>query len=395
MERRSILIYYHCGANTGYAIETLEKVFFEVAIRFTQDIDQIHIGYSHFKSGPPKYLPKGFSRITQIKPFDVESHSSVFDYIKKNRINVVFGFDQGVSAPIYRVMRRAGVKLFVSYWGAPMSSINHGLKLALKRVEVFIRQNKPDHYIFESKAMAETAVFGRGIPAKNVSVIPLGVNTDQYKPNALFKEYAHDVFSIPKDRKIIYYSGHMERRKGVDVIIHAANELICKLCRSDIHFLILGNKNQEEVDFDSLYKNRKSANHITFGGYRSDVSSILPSCHLGVIASTGWDSFTMSSVEMAAAGLPLIVSNLQGLKEVVEPQKTGYLFEPGDHIELSQLIERVLDDSEEYRKMSNFARRRILDEFSMESQIIRLSNLLEELYLSKFGQKPGPAIYKN
>ena len=56
-----------------------------------------------------------------------------------------------------------------------------------------------------------------------------------------------------------------------------------------------------------------------------DLSRIFPCCYAGVIASTGWDSFTVSSLEMASSGLPLVVSNLQGLSESIEADVTGFL----------------------------------------------------------------------
>ena len=57
----------------------------------------------------------------------------------------------------------------------------------------------------------------------------------------------------------------------------------------------------------------------------------MSSSTLGVIALTGWDSFTLSSVEMAPCGFPLVVSRLQGLIETADDGGTGYLFDMDDH----------------------------------------------------------------
>jgi glycosyltransferase involved in cell wall biosynthesis len=136
-------------------------------------------------------------------------------------------------------MRQAGIRLFISYWGAPMSSLNSGLKLALKKIEVYFRRYKPDHFIFESNAMAETAIWGRGIPAFCTIVIPTGVDTEAFRPDAEHIDYAYKVFSINRDRKLFLYAGHFEERKGGEVIIKAANELIPRERRKDVHFILL------------------------------------------------------------------------------------------------------------------------------------------------------------
>ncbi|MDO9182498.1 MAG: glycosyltransferase family 4 protein [Bacteriovorax sp.] len=377
-----ILVFFHCSSNTGYAIGRLETVFFDMALNLTKDVKKIHFGYPDFNGGASSFLPSDFNNIIKFNSADSDPKSlkTIQSYIMDNKIEVVLGFDQPVSRPAYSVMRRAGIKLFVSYWGAPMSSINHGIKLLFKKIEVRLKKTRPDHFIFESNAMAETAVFGRGIVQRDVTVIPLGVDTEIFKANPLMEKYAYEIFSIPKNRKIIFYSGHMEERKGVHVIVKAANTLILERRRIDVHFLILGNLDGQEKKFAPMYAGTETEKYITFGGYRDDINWILSSPYVGVIASTGWDSFTMSALEMASSGLPLIVSNLQGLVEVIEIGKTGYLIEPGNHVDLANRIEQLIDNIDLRNEMSVAARKRIIEGFSREKQIENLTNTVQRLY---------------
>jgi glycosyltransferase involved in cell wall biosynthesis len=172
----------------------------------------------------------------------------------------------------------------------------------------------------------------------------------------------------------------MEERKGVRVILRAAVELIQKINRSDIHFLLLGNRNGEERDFESLYRNTMAEQYITFGGYRNDLDCLLRSCHGGIIASTGWDSFTMSALEMASSGLPLLVSDLQGLVETVDDQKTGFLFKTGDHADLAQKIVTLCKDTALHATMSKNARKRVEEKFTMDRQIHAIITAITNAY---------------
>jgi len=135
-----------------------------------------------------------------------------------------------------------------------------------------------------------------------------------------------------------------------------------------VHFLICGNRNEEEKVFDNLYKGSAAEDHITFGGYRNDISEIIPGCYIAVIASTGWDSFPRSSLEMAAAGLPLLVSDLAGLKETVEPGTTGMLFRTGDFTDLADTIEYMLDNPEQREQFSRNSIKRVRSGFTLEIQ---------------------------
>ena len=133
----------------------------------------------------------------------------------------------------------------VSYWGAPMSSLNSGLKLLAKRVEVSLRRSKPDHFVFESEGMREAAVFGRGVPASRTSVVRLGVDLDRFRPAEDRPVPLPSELGIPDGRFVVFYSGHFEPRKGVQVIVDAARHLVEKLDDRRFHFLLCGNKGNE------------------------------------------------------------------------------------------------------------------------------------------------------
>lgn len=374
-----LLVLFHCESNTGYAIGRLERVFFEMALNVFGSPEKIHFAYPSIRKGVDPVLQGRLKNIVEFNYRDASGQSAdrIAQYIRKNNIRTIFGFDQPIGVPIHRVLRKAGVKRFISYWGAPMSSVNHGLRLLCKRVQVALTPYKPDLFILESEAMRETAVSGRGVPQSATRVVYNGVDEKRFRP-VEDKTYAYDLFEIPGDRKIVFYSGHMEERKGVHVIVKAAVDLVVNKGRKDVHFLLLGNKDGEERRFDSLYKKTDAAEHITFGGYRKEVERIMPCCYMGLIASTGWDSFPLSPLEMQSCGLPVIASALQGLRECVEDGVTGFSITPGAHHELSDRVLQLLSSPGLREQMSNAARERILRKFTADQQIKHLSDILRE-----------------
>lgn len=380
----SILIYIPYSSNVGYAINQLESAFFEMSRSVFSNDKQIHFLYNNLSGGFPKFLPPAFPNILSIDDhFCTAKINQISDYIKQNSISILFGLDLPVKHILYKPLRKAGLKIIISYWGAPMSDLSPAFILFLKKLQVLFNHSKPDHFIFESKNMGMSAIYGRGISPSKVSIVNLGVDPEKYSPHNR-SSYIYRSFNIPSNRKVFIYSGHMEERKGVHVIIRAAAFLVNQLHRYDIHFLIAGNKDGEESRFFHLFKNSSAQNHITFAGYRDDLARIFPCCYAGIIASTGWDSFTVSSLEMASCGLPLIVSNLQGLPESIDADVTGFLFNPGDHLDLASKIIRILDDPVQHNSMSNAARDRILKNFSFEQQVHNLSNTLKTVINRKF-----------
>lgn len=376
----AILVFLHYPPNIGYAIGRHEQTFAKMALRLTGSFDRVHFGYPSLKEGLPKELPTALRHYVEFdsRSNDPEALRKISAYVREHDIRVAFGFDQPIKRPGYAAIRSGGVQRIVSYWGAPMSSPNSGLKLLLKRAYFASLRNRPDHYIFQSEDMRRTATHGVGIPKHRTSVVRSGVNTDVFRPAPEYDGYVHQVLGIEPRRKVVYYSGHMEHRKGVHIIVKAAAQLVNEMGRKDLHFVFLGNKDGTERVFDPLYVGTEAEAHITFAGYRSDVAQIQASSCMAVIATTGWDSYPLSSVEMASSGLPVIVSDLPGIREVITAD-TGRTFPAGDHAALASLIVEIADDPQLRARLGRAGRQRILEGYTQENQVMGLESVVRKV----------------
>jgi glycosyltransferase involved in cell wall biosynthesis len=365
----SILIMLHCEQNTGYAIASLEYVFKNAALHAGYDEKKIFWSFSKVK----EYT----NNVYELPYKSNDSPRMIKELADINNISTILAFDLPYPTLIAKSARAAGVRKIVSYWGASMSSINKGMKLFLKQIEWHLRwRSRPHFFIFESIAMQRTAIKGRGVPENNTIVIPLGVDTVKFKPST-DKSYIKREFSIQTDRKIVFYSGHFEERKGVRTIVKAANHLANIGAISRIHFVLCGNRKGEEMQYLTEIDNKITRGHIVFAGYRQDIPSLMASSDIGVIVSSGWDSFTMSSVEMLASGLPLITSDVGGMPETTEPGVTGEIIAAGDYIGLAHEILRLVDNPSLINDQSIAARRRAEMQFEISQQIERIANVIK------------------
>lgn len=352
-----VMIPYEIGV--GFAIGRLIVAFHEMALRMTGSPDDVHFAFATI-GGQSRSLPAGFSNLLE---FNHGKHSAddverFVSYVKHHRIHTIFALDMRVDAPYLPAARRAGVRQVVSYWGASMSSIVPW-KYPLKRLEVAMTRSKPDLFIFESHAMRRQAVFGRGVAESSTAVVRTGVDASKFRPMPELQHLVYEAFSIPMHRRIIVFMGHLHERKGVQVLLRAAADL---RNRDDIHFLFLGNRAGDTDKFGPVTGN------VTFGGYHSDVPAILAGCYAGCIPSTGWDSYPMSSLEMQACGLPVIVSDLQGCPETVD-HNTGIVVPAGNHIALTEAVRSLVDAPERRARMSGAARTRIEHSLTTSHQV--------------------------
>lgn len=101
---------------------------------------------------------------------------------------------------------------------------------------------------------------------------------------------------------------------------------------------------------------------IEFLGTRDDIPFIIAGSYIGV-QSSHWEGFGLTAVEMMSAGLPVIASDVDGLREIVE--NYGLIFEHENARDLAEKINSLLSDDSYYKEISQKCMARAQD-FSIE-----------------------------
>ena len=102
-------------------------------------------------------------------------------------------------------------------------------------------------------------------------------------------------------------------------------------------------------------KECKVENRVHFLGARTDIAELMAESYIG-IQSSKWEGFGLTAVEMMAVGLPVIATDVEGLKQVVEG--AGVLFPVGDEVALSVIIKDIIGDKTKYARMSKMSKER-------------------------------------
>lgn len=376
---RRILVIIPYDITIGFAFSRLIGVFFDACVQATENPDDVHFAFATVGAQYSAALPSGFSNLVE---FNSRAHQAndvqrLCDYIRRHRIEAAFIVDVAVEAGYLYDIRNAGIKTIIAYWGAPLSGINRGWKLLLKRLEVkYLRPAKPDHFIVESQAMLHTAVQGRGIPLSMTTIVPTGVDETKFHLLSECQKHVYTKFDIPQHRSVVVFMGHLHKRKGVHILLQAADHIVKRLHRKDMHFLFLGNRPGEADVFEGTYDPLVTGPFITFGGYQADVPELLAGCRVGCVPTTGWDSFPLSPLEMQACGLPVVVSDCQGLPESVIDGITGLVVPAGDVMALSSALQQIIDNNEMHCTMSAAAVERIRSSFTRSRQVERIRDVI-------------------
>jgi glycosyltransferase involved in cell wall biosynthesis len=118
--------------------------------------------------------------------------------------------------------------------------------------------------------------------------------------------------------------------------------------------------------------------NVHFLGARPDVPDILDELDLFVFSSRQ-EGFPVAVSEAMLAGVPLIVSDIEPLREAVCDGEFGEMFLAGDFAELRQKIVGLLGDHERRLRLADSAREYALEHFSIDAHLQRLKDLYSRL----------------
>lgn len=148
--------------------------------------------------------------------------------------------------------------------------------------------------------------------------------------------------SIPKDMIKLVFVGRCEAQKDHATILRAMPFL------PRTHLLLVGGGPLLE-QLKQMARYLKVEDRVAFLGWRQDVASVLKASDI-YIHSTHSDGFGIAACEAMAAGLPVVVSDVPGLAQVVAG--AGMLFPVGDEKALVQHLTSLIESPELRRKMS-------------------------------------------
>lgn len=131
-------------------------------------------------------------------------------------------------------------------------------------------------------------------------------------------------------------------QKDQDTIIKAMG-----LLPKNFKLLLVGEGDRKPI-LRELATSLGVEDQVIFIGQRQDVPQILKTVDV-VVQSSHFEGLSLSSVEAMAAGKPIVASDVDGLREVVNG--AGLLFEHGNHEQLANIIKLLSDSKEYYREI--------------------------------------------
>lgn len=179
------------------------------------------------------------------------------------------------------------------------------------------------------------------IPSSRIPMVYNGIETTLYKRKTDYTLH---------EPVIITHVGSFKEAKNHFFLITEFSRLLEK--RSNVVLRMVGDGELRE-SIENLIKNLALENNVELLGVRTDIPKLLESTDLFVLPSR-WEGMPMALIEAMCAGLPVIVSPVGGIIDMVENNANG-LYASEKENDLSSKMLMLIDNFEMRARLGNRA----------------------------------------
>ncbi len=224
-----------------------------------------------------------------------------------------------------------------------------------------------DKIIVHTRSYGTTSAMLRG---RDLEIIPSVVDLDRFRPGVDASELRRRLGL--EGKRVVAFTGRLVPHKGVDVLLQALREL-----PDDVALVVVGS-GPRLVDLVGMARRSGLEDRVRFCSKVSDddLPRYLALADVFAFPSQNrLEGFGLVVAEAMASGIPVVVSDLPGVREVIDEGKEGLLVEPLLASDLASKVRALLDEPARARAMGAAGRRRAEERFGLgpiTAQLLRL-----------------------
>jgi glycosyltransferase involved in cell wall biosynthesis len=261
-------------------------------------------------------------------------------------------------------------------------------------VEKFLQRRM--RFLLGNSKQVVQEILDDGIPKDRVRVIYNGLAADRLDPPGPDRIELRKELGISEADIVLValanlhpYKGHMDLIEALG-LLKAAGKL-----PGDWTLILIGRDmplqgpnimpaagNGYEVVLDKRSKALGLSEHIKFLGERADAPALLRSADIGILPSHE-EGFSNALLEMMAAGLATIASNVGGSPEALDDGRAGLLVPPKNPDALADAIAMLLESPASRKSLGEIARARVMEIYTIE----RCADAYENVYRTLLKQE--------
>src|SRR5579863_875047 len=215
-----------------------------------------------------------------------------------------------------------------------------------------------------------------GFPARRITVIHNGVDSERYRPDEAVRTRVRAEFGIREGQFCIGCVGNLTPAKDYLTALKGIDAFDASGC--DWRLIVIG-EGSERFRLEEFVNNHpRWRERVTFLGLSHRVPELLAAVDAYLLSSV-IEGISNSLLEAMASGLPVVATAVGGNPEVVIDGESGLLVPAGNFNSLGKSLRKLQQDPQLRSMLGLQARRRVRKEFSIDSMVRQYQEVYEGL----------------
>ncbi len=292
--------------------------------------------------------------------------------------------DYFIKKKIPWVVRAIGVDIQIH------KNLKYGYRIDNKINRIIINKaTQASAYIASSSDMSQE--YGNlNISKRKIFEIPNSVNLSLFQNDINKNNNFRERYNISKEDKVFLTVGRNHKKKGFEILLKAIKRFKYKNKISKTKFIFYGTNLYSLIQFSKKLQINNQCIFIHEKNNLSDFSDYFPNRNLRevylnadiFICPSIIESFGIVIIEAMAAALPIIASNAQGCRNIIDDGKYGLQFDVGNHVQLSNCIEKIYKSKNLENKYKDLSIRRV-NKYDLDTNLINLLKFYNKVISEK------------
>lgn len=267
--------------------------------------------------------------------------------------------------------RWLGIPFLVTlHGGGPNGDVQKLMRKSSGQIRLKALRKQSKRFIVVSREI-ENELITVGIDHNQMILIPNAVDVDLFAP--LPQEEKNNLrghLGISADATVAIFTGRLVPGKRVNHLLEVWDGVRQQYPAAEL--LIAGSGPEE----DSL--RRLGVKHVQFLGSIENIAPYLQISDLFILPSIA-EGLSVAMLEAMSCGLPVLVTDVGGAREIIRDRENGWLIQPENLSELKEGILSLFGEELVRKKMGSMARTSVADAYSIHKAAGMLYDLYEEV----------------
>jgi glycosyltransferase involved in cell wall biosynthesis len=210
----------------------------------------------------------------------------------------------------------------------------------------------------ETKIFREIKVYYNGyLPHKDVTIV---------------ESITQELENLKKNFKLIGILARIESQKRIDRALEVLKNLL--LDKVNVYFVFMGDGPLEEQMVDKAIDQRVD-DHCRFYGYMENAQSYLKYFDL-LLLTSDWEGMPLVIWEAMANGVPIVSSDVGGVKEILESAHCGVVYDKDDVPTAVNILKNLINKPDKLKAMGYNGKVAIKEKYTLQN----FSNTIDDFY---------------